>query len=68
MKKYCPMAAHGEMIAAVMRGENYQEENIFCDEERCAWWCAGRKRCVLPTLVDVLDEIRYKFAYPSKEA
>ena len=57
MKKYCPIAAHGEMIAAVLRQDDYERENIFCDKDRCAWYDSENKQCVIKSLAYSLEEI-----------
>lgn len=56
MEKYCPIAAHGEMIAAALRQDDYEQENIFCDGERCAWYDPGRKQCIVKTLAYAIEE------------
>lgn len=57
MEKYCPIAAHGEMIAAILRKDDYDRENILCDKNRCAWYDSGNEQCVIKSLAYSLDEI-----------
>ena len=56
MEKYCPIAAHGEMIAAELRDDDYECENIYCDGERCAWYDSRRKQCIVKTLAYAIKE------------
>lgn len=45
--KICPMK---------FGGQNKFAPDLFCEEERCAWWCKCNQSCALPTLADILAD------------